>query len=160
MKNKNVTMKTSIILLASILLCMGCSKKSDPSPTTSGSGSWTYRGITYTGTSATWVSNTLISMASKPSSSGLEAAFSSATPAAGDYSISTNGQVAANQTIISVVDASLPAIAYSSIDADAGKVSVSRSGGSTTITVTNIKLKGFTANAVLDSIYVTGTIVK
>gem|GEM_PF-4650406 len=141
---------------------MGCSKKGDPSPAsnlTAGHGSWTYGGKTYTLTTTSWVNFTLVALADKPSSSGLEAAFSSASPATGDYSIPSSGStLAANQVMISVVDSNLPAITYTSIDG--GTVSVSRSGSSTTVTVTNLKLKGFTAKLALDSIYVTGTITK
>ena len=156
-------MKTSIILLASILLCTGCVKTSDPSPASNlaaGSGSWSYGGNTFTVTAASWVSSTLVASANKVHSSALEASFNSATPATGDYTISTNGQVnSGNQVIISVVDSTLPAITYESVNAS-GTVSVTRSGSSTTITVTNLKLLGITSKLVADSIYVTGTITK
>jgi hypothetical protein len=87
--------------------------------------------------------------------------FSSTSPNSGNYSIVPIGDVTgSNQVSINVVDSSLPAIEYSSVDSNPGTVSVSRSGGSITVTVTNVKLMGITSDLKADSIVVTGTIVK
>jgi hypothetical protein len=155
-------MKTLATIFAALILLTSCIKHDVTPVKSSGNyGSWTYGANTFKGDYSSWSSVILVSTADKPHASALEAMFSSTSPNSGNYSIVPIGDVTgSNQVSINVVDSSLPAIEYSSVDSNPGTVSVSRSGGSVTVTVTNVKLMGITSDLKADSIVVTGTIVK
>ena len=155
-------MKQFIPILLVVVLIAGCAKSSDPTPSTNGDyGSWSYAGDTYKATFATWTSSVLGATASKPHTSGLQAYFNSSNPPAGTYTVVSSGTaIGANQVTIAVVDEVLPAISYISPGNNPGTVTVARNGSAVTVTVTNVKVLGFTSKAVADSTVVTGTIKK
>ena len=155
-------MKTSVLILVALVLLTGCLKHEiSPIVSTAGSGSWTYKGTTFNSTAAMWTSLILVSSASKPRASALEAEFSSTSPGTGNYTLVPLGEVtSSNQVSIIIVDSTLPAIEYTPTDGNTGTVSVSRSGSKVTITMTDLKLKGMTSDLKQDSILVSGTIVK
>jgi hypothetical protein len=154
-------MKQIIPILFIVVLTASCIGSSDPTPSIKGNyGSWSYGGTTYKGTYSAWAANALTVIADKPHTSGLEAYFSSANPAAGTYTIAPDGGTPnANQVTIALVDSSLPALTYISPEDNPGTVKVSKNGSTITVTVDNIKVKGITADLKADSVVVTGTIV-
>ena len=161
--------KTSTITLSLVsLLWISCIKP-NPTPSTSSSsssnnyGSWSYNGSTYNGTYSSWINNALIATASKPSSSSLEAWFGSNNPSSGSYNLAvSSSSLSSNQVYIALVDGNLPAISYISSTAPGTNISVSNTGGSITVTLSNVKVYGlYSSNGTnkLDSVLVSGTIV-
>ncbi len=153
-------MKTSILLFVLSSFFMGCGKSSDPSPTVTDFGSWSYKGKTFKGVSLNWTGTTLVGLAEKPNQSVLSVMFTSNSPTNGTYTIISDPSVSFESTeaVILLSDLTLSAPNYVS---QSGTVTVSRSGSSVQITFSNVKMTGQTGSGTgVYSIDISGTIMK
>jgi hypothetical protein len=153
-------MKASIAFFVLILFVASCSKSSDPSPTTSDFGSWSYTGKTFKGVSLNWTGTTLVGLAEKPNQSVLSVMFLSSSPANGTYTITSDPSVSFKSTeaVILLSDLTLSAPNYVS---QSGTATVSRSGSSLQVTFSNVKMTGQTGSGTgVDNIDISGTIMK